>query len=153
MSIYENIAVAVRHHEDVSRSEMDELVESSLRSAALWDEVGNNLRKSALALSGGQKQRLCIARAIAINPEVLLLDEPTASLDPTSTLKIEDLVAELKTRYTIVMVTHNMQQAARASDYTAYMHAGEMREFGETKELFVNPKARETQDYITGRFG
>jgi phosphate transport system ATP-binding protein len=153
MSIYENIAFGVRLHEKLSRTQMDERVEWALRKAALWEEVKDKLKQSGTSLSGGQQQRLCIARCIAVKPEVLLLDEPASALDPISTGRIEELVHELKTDYTIVIVTHNMQQAARVSDYTAYMYLGEMIEEGPTSMMFNNPKDRRTLDYITGRFG
>jgi phosphate transport system ATP-binding protein len=153
MSIYENIAFGVRLYERLSKGEMDERVEWALNKAALWGEVKDKLNKSGLSLSGGQQQRLCIARAVAVKPDVLLLDEPTSALDPISTVKIEELINELKSDYTITIVTHNMQQAARCSDYTAYMYLGELVEFGETDLIFMNPSKRETQDYITGRFG
>jgi len=153
MSIYENIAFGVKLYERPSRGEMDERVEWALRKAALWDEVKDKLRQSGLSLSGGQQQRLCIARAVAVKPEVLLLDEPTSALDPISTAKIEELLNELKTDYTIAIVTHNMQQAARVSDYTAYMYMGELIEFDITDKIFINPGKKETEDYITGRFG
>ena len=153
MSIYENIAFGVRLYEGLGKQEMDERVESSLRRAALWDEVKDKLGSSGLGLSGGQQQRLCIARTIAVRPEVVLLDEPCSALDPISTAKIEELIDELKSDYTIVIVTHNMQQAARASDYTAFMYLGELIEYGETKAIFTNPDQQQTQDYITGRFG
>ncbi len=153
MSIYDNIAYGVRLYERLSRHAMDERVEWALKKAALWDEVKNILRQSGKALSGGQQQRLCIARAIAVKPEVLLLDEPTSALDPISTLKIEELVTELKDSYTIVIVTHNMQQAARVSDYTAFMYLGKLVEFAQTETLFTNPASQQTEDYITGRFG
>jgi phosphate transport system ATP-binding protein len=153
MSIYDNIAFGVRLHERLSRGRMDERVEWALKKAALWDEVKDKLSQSGMSLSGGQQQRLCIARGIAVRPQVLLLDEPTSALDPISTLRIEELVHDLKKDFTIVIVTHNMQQAARVSDYTAYMYLGELIEFGVTETLFVNPKRRETEDYITGRFG
>ncbi len=153
MSIYENIAFGVRLYEKLGRAEMDERVEASLTRAGLWDEVKTKLHQSGTGLSGGQQQRLCIARGIAIKPEVLLLDEPTSALDPISTAKIEELVSELKRDYTVVIVTHNMQQAARVSDYTAYMYLGEMIEFGDTDQIFLKPKKKETEDYITGRFG
>jgi len=153
MSIYDNIAFGVRLHEKLSVADMDERVEWALRKAALWDEVKDKLKQSGMSLSGGQQQRLCIARGIAVKPEVLLLDEPTSALDPISTSRIEELVDELKKEFTIVIVTHNMQQAARISDYTAYMYLGEMVEFGVTDELFLKPKRKETEDYITGRFG
>ncbi|RZI40454.1 phosphate ABC transporter ATP-binding protein PstB [Herbaspirillum sp. HC18] len=153
MSIYDNIAYGIRHHEKLSRGEMDERVEQALRSAALWPEVKDKLKSSGLGLSGGQQQRLCIARALAVRPEVLLLDEPTSALDPISTSKIEELITELRERYTIVIVTHNMQQAARCSDFTAYMYLGELIEVDDTDTMFLTPRKRETQDYITGRFG
>jgi phosphate transport system ATP-binding protein len=153
MSIYENIAFGVRLYEKLNRAEMDERVEGSLMRAGLWDEVKDKLPQSGASLSGGQQQRLCIARAIAIKPEILLLDEPTSALDPISTAKVEELVTELKRDYTVVIVTHNMQQAARVSDYTAYMYLGEMVEFGDTNQIFLKPKRQETEDYITGRFG
>jgi phosphate transport system ATP-binding protein len=153
MSIYDNIAFGVRLHERLTRGQMDERVEWALRKAALWDEAKDKLGQSGMSLSGGQQQRLCIARGIAVKPEVLLLDEPTSALDPISTLRIEELVHDLKKEFTIVIVTHNMQQAARVSDYTAYMYLGELIEFGVTDAIFVNPKRRETEDYITGRFG
>jgi phosphate transport system ATP-binding protein len=153
MSIYDNIAFGVRLYESLSARAMDERVEWALRQAALWDEVKDKLKQSGTSLSGGQQQRLCIARAIAVRPEVLLLDEPASALDPISTGRIEELVHELKKDYTIVIVTHNMQQAARVSDYTAYMYLGELVEFGVTDELFIKPKRKETEDYITGRFG
>ena len=153
MSIYENIAFGVRLYEDLSRGEMDRRVEWALSKAALWDEVKDKLTQSGLSLSGGQQQRLCIARSVAVKPSVILLDEPTSALDPISTAKVEQLVHELKTDYTVAIVTHNMQQAARVSDFTAYMYLGEMIEFGKTDEIFIKPKRRETEDYITGRFG
>ncbi|MGB8598710.1 MAG: phosphate ABC transporter ATP-binding protein PstB [Burkholderiales bacterium] len=153
MSIYDNIAFGVRLYEKLGKRDMDERVEWALRKAALWDEVSNKLRQSGLSLSGGQQQRLCIARAIAVRPEVLLLDEPTSALDPISTARIEELLAELKADYTIVMVTHNMQQAARVSDFTAFMYLGELIEFDETQTLFIRPNKKQTEDYITGRFG
>ena len=153
MSIYDNIAFGVRLYESLSPREMDERVEWALTKAAMWDEAKNKLKQSGMALSGGQQQRLCIARAVAVKPEVLLLDEPTSALDPISTAKIEELISELKSDYTIAIVTHNMQQAARVSDYTAYMYLGELIEFGVTDELFLKPRRRETEDYITGRFG
>ncbi len=153
MSIYDNIAFGVRLFENLSRGEMDERVEWALTKAALWSEVKDKLHKSGNGLSGGQQQRLCIARGVAIRPEVLLLDEPCSALDPISTARIEELIAELKSDYTVVIVTHNMQQAARCSDYTAYMYMGELMEFGPTGQLFVNPARKETEDYITGRFG
>jgi phosphate transport system ATP-binding protein len=153
MSIYENIAFGVRLFEDLRRRDMDERVESVLTRAALWDEVKDKLGQSGQSLSGGQQQRLCIARCIAIQPDVLLLDEPCSALDPISTARVEELIAELKSDYTVVIVTHNMQQAARVSDYTAYMYLGELIEFGRTDELFIKPKKMQTEDYITGRFG
>lgn len=153
MSIYDNIAYGPRTHGIRSKARLDEIVEKSLRDAAIWDEVKDRLKKSALGLSGGQQQRLCIARALAIEPEVLLMDEPTSALDPISTSKIEDLVLDLKEKYTIVMVTHNMQQATRVSDNTAFFLLGEMIEFDNTEKLFAFPKDKRTEDYITGRFG
>jgi len=153
MSIYDNIAFGVRLFEKLSKGEMDERVEWALTKAALWNEVKDKLGQSGNGLSGGQQQRLCIARGVAIKPEVLLLDEPCSALDPISTAKIEELITELKTDYTVVIVTHNMQQAARCSDYTAYMYLGELMEFGETDSIFVKPARKETEDYITGRFG
>ena len=153
MSIYENIAFGVRLHEQLSRIEMDDRVEWALRKAALWGEVKDKLQNSGMGLSGGQQQRLCIARGIAVKPRVLLLDEPTSALDPISTMRIEELLSELKDDFTIIIVTHNMQQAARVSDFTAYMYLGELIEFGITDEIFVKPKMKQTQDYITGRFG
>lgn len=152
-SIYENVAYGLRLQGVKSRRALDEVVEKSLRGAALWDEVKDRLHDSALGLSGGQQQRVVIARAIAIEPEILLLDEPASALDPISTLKIEELISELKDRYTIVIVTHNMQQAARVSDYTAFMYMGEMIEFGNTDKIFTNPSKKQTEDYITGRYG
>ncbi|MBI3712477.1 MAG: phosphate ABC transporter ATP-binding protein PstB [Burkholderiales bacterium] len=153
MSVYDNIAFGVRLYENLSKGEMDERVEWALKKAALWNEVKDKLSSSGLSLSGGQQQRLCIARGVSVKPDVLLLDEPTSALDPISTVKIEELINELKQDYTIVIVTHNMQQAARCSDYTAYMYLGELVEFGETDSIFMNPVRKETQDYITGRFG
>jgi phosphate transport system ATP-binding protein len=153
MSIYDNIAFGVRLFESLPRVEMDERVEWALKKSALWAEVKDKLGQSGASLSGGQQQRLCIARGIAIKPEVLLLDEPCSALDPISTGKIEDLIHELKSDYTVMIVTHNMQQAARCSDYTAYMYLGDLVEFGLTSELFIKPKRKETEDYITGRFG
>lgn len=153
MSIYDNIAYGPRTHGIRSKARLDELVERSLRGAAIWDEVKDRLKKSALGLSGGQQQRLCIARALAVEPEVLLMDESTSALDPISTSKIEDLAAELKSQYTVVMVTHNMQQAARISDNTAFFLLGELVEFGKTEQLFSTPADKRTEDYITGRFG
>jgi len=152
-TIYENVAYGLRIQGINDRHVLDEVVEKSLRGAALWDEVKNRLNDNALGMSGGQQQRLVIARAIAIEPEVILLDEPASALDPISTLKIEELINELKEKYTIVIVTHNMQQAARVSDYTAFMYMGELIEFGETSELFTNPAKKQTEDYITGRYG
>ena len=153
MSIYENIAFGMRLYERLPRSEMDDRVESALRRAALWEEVRDKLSTNGLSLSGGQQQRLCIARTVAIKPEVILFDEPCSALDPISTAKIEELIDELKMDYTIVIVTHNMQQAGRVSDYTAFMYLGELVEFGPTSTLFTSPEDRRTQDYITGRFG
>jgi len=153
MSIYENIAFGVRLYEKLSRSEMDERVEWALNKAALWTEAKDKLNRSGLSLSGGQQQRLCIARGVAVKPSVILLDEPTSALDPISTGKIEELINELKHEYTIAIVTHNMQQAARVSDYTAYMYLGSLVEYGKTDEIFIKPKRKETEDYITGRFG
>ena len=153
MSIYDNITYGPKLHGVHNKAELDELVESSLRGAALWDEVKDRLKKSALGLSGGQQQRLCIARALAVEPEVLLMDEATSALDPISTSKIEDLALELKEHYTVVMVTHNMQQAARISDNTAFFLLGELVEFGKTEQLFSDPTDKRTEDYITGRFG
>jgi phosphate transport system ATP-binding protein len=153
MSIYDNIAFGVRLYENLSRSDMDDRVEWALQKAAIWDEVKNKLSQSGLSLSGGQQQRLCIARGIAVKPSVLLLDEPTSALDPISTGKVEELMHTLKSEYTVVIVTHNMQQAARVSDYTAYMYLGELMEFGETNQIFMKPARQETEDYITGRFG
>lgn len=153
MSIYDNVAFGVKLYEKLPKSEMDDRVEWALKKAALWGEVKDKLKQSGNSLSGGQQQRLCIARAVACKPEVLLLDEPTSALDPISTARIEELVAELKSDYTIAIVTHNMQQAARVSDYTAYMYLGELVELGETTQMFTNPKRRETEDYITGKFG
>lgn len=153
MSIYDNIAFGVKLYEKLSRRRMDERVEWALNKAALWDEVKDKLRQDGTQLSGGQQQRLCIARGIAVQPDVLLLDEPASALDPISTLKIEELIDELKTDYTIVIVTHNMQQAARVSDYTAYMYLGELIEYSDTSTLFTNPKRKMTEDYITGRYG
>src|SRR5215472_4692644 len=153
MSIYDNIAFGVRLYERLSPRAMDERVEWALVKAAMWDEAKNKLKQSGMALSGGQQQRLCIARAVAVKPDVLLLDEPTSALDPISTAKIEELISELKSDYTIAIVTHNMQQAARVSDFTAYMYLGELVEFGATDDIFLKPKRKETEDYITGRFG
>jgi len=153
MTIFENIAFGVRLYEKLPSARMEERVEWALRKAALWEEVKDKLGQSGLSLSGGQQQRLCIARMVAVKPEVLLLDEPTSALDPISTAKVEELVNELKSDYTIAIVTHNMQQAARISDYTAYMYLGELIEFGKTDEIFIKPKKKATEDYITGRFG
>jgi phosphate transport system ATP-binding protein len=153
MSIYDNVAYGPRIHGIHSKSELDAIVEKSLKGAALWDEVSDRLKKSALGLSGGQQQRLCIARALAVEPEVLLMDEPTSALDPISTLKIEDLMDELKSKYTVAIVTHNMQQATRIADYTAFFLVGEVVEYAATTELFSSPKDSRTEDYITGRFG
>jgi len=153
MSIYDNIAFGIKLYESMGRSDMDERVEWALKKAALWNEVKDILNRSGNSLSGGQQQRLCIARGIAVKPEVLLLDEPASALDPISTARIEELIHELKTDYTIAIVTHNMQQAARVSDFTAYMYLGEMIEFGKTDLVFTNPKQKATEDYITGKFG
>ena len=153
MSIYDNIAYGPRTHGITNRTKLDEIVENSLKGAAIWNEVKGNLKKSALSLSGGQQQRLCIARALAVEPDVLLMDEPTSALDPISTSKIEELVSELKSQYTIVMVTHNMQQAVRISDYTAFFLLGDLIEYGDTQKIFEQPKDKRTEDYITGRFG
>lgn len=153
MSIYDNVAYGPRIHGIHNKSELDDIVEKSLMGAALWDEVSDRLKKSALGLSGGQQQRLCIARALAVEPEVLLMDEPTSALDPISTLKIEDLMDELKSKYTVAIVTHNMQQATRIADYTAFFLVGEVVEYAPTTELFSSPKDSRTEDYITGRFG
>jgi phosphate transport system ATP-binding protein len=153
MSIFDNIAFGIRLYEQLPASELEERIESALRRAALWTEVKDKLQQSGLSLSGGQQQRLCIARAIAVRPDVLLLDEPASALDPISTQKIEELISELKTDYCIAIVTHNMQQAARSSDYTAFMYLGELVEFSATETIFTNPKDRRTEDYITGRFG
>ncbi|MCI5623125.1 MULTISPECIES: phosphate ABC transporter ATP-binding protein PstB [Anaerostipes] len=153
MSVYDNIAYGPRTHGIHKKAELDEIVEKSLRNAAIWDELKDRLKKSALGLSGGQQQRLCIARALAVEPEVLLMDEPTSALDPISTSKIEDLAVELKSKYTIIMVTHNMQQAVRISDKTAFFLLGEMVEFGDSDALFSMPQDKRTEDYITGRFG
>jgi phosphate transport system ATP-binding protein len=153
MSIYDNIAFGVKLYENLSRSEMDDRVEWALSKAALWTEVKDKLGQSGLSLSGGQQQRLCIARTVAVKPSVILLDEPTSALDPISTAKVEELVHELKTDYTVAIVTHNMQQAARCSDFTAYMYLGELVEFGATEQIFLKPQRKETEDYITGRFG
>ncbi len=153
MSIYDNIAFGVKLFENMSNSEMDDRVEWALRKAALWGEVKDKLNQNGASLSGGQQQRLCIARGIAVLPQILLLDEPCSALDPISTAKIEELIAELKSDYTVVIVTHNMQQAARCSDYTAYMYLGDLMEFGDTESMFFKPARKETEDYITGRFG
>jgi phosphate transport system ATP-binding protein len=153
MSIYDNIAFGVQLYENLSRSDMDDRVEWALQKAAIWGEVKDKLGQSGLSLSGGQQQRLCIARGIAVKPAILLLDEPTSALDPISTGKVEELVHTLKSEYTVVIVTHNMQQAARVSDYTAYMYLGELMEFGETDQIFMKPARQETEDYMTGRFG
>ena len=153
MSIYENIAFGVRLNEKLSKGEMDDRVEWALKKAAIWNETKDKLGQSGVSLSGGQQQRLCIARGIAVKPEVLLLDEPTSALDPISTMSIEELISELKSEFTIAIVTHNMQQAARISDYTAYMYLGELIEFGLTDQVFIKPRRKETEDYITGRFG
>jgi len=153
MSIYDNIAFGVRLYENLSKSDMDDRVESALTKAAIWNEVKDKLGQSGLSLSGGQQQRLCIARTVAVKPKVILLDEPTSALDPISTAKVEELVSELKKEYTVAIVTHNMQQAARVSDFTAYMYLGELIEFGVTEQIFLKPSRQETEDYITGRFG
>lgn len=153
MSIYDNIAFGIRLYENLSRSDMDERVEWALTKAAIWNEVKDKLGQSGLSLSGGQQQRLCIARSVAVKPKVILLDEPTSALDPISTAKVEELVSELKKDYTVAIVTHNMQQAARVSDFTAYMYLGELVEFGQTEQIFMKPAKQETEDYITGRFG
>ena len=153
MSIYDNIAFGIRLYENLSRADMDERVEWALTKAAIWNEVKDKLGQSGLSLSGGQQQRLCIARTVAVKPKVILLDEPTSALDPISTAKVEELVSELKKDYTVAIVTHNMQQAARVSDFTAYMYLGELMEFGQTEQIFMKPVRQETEDYITGRFG
>ena len=153
MSIYDNIAFGVKLYENLNKADMDERVEWALNKAALWNEVKEKLNQSGLSLSGGQQQRLCIARGVAVKPSVLLLDEPTSALDPISTGKVEELVHELKNDYTVAIVTHNMQQAARVSDFTAFMYLGELIEFNETKQIFLKPDRKETEDYITGRFG
>jgi phosphate transport system ATP-binding protein len=153
MSIYDNIAFGIRLYENLSRSDMDERVEWALTKAAIWTEVKDKLGQSGLSLSGGQQQRLCIARTVAVKPSVILLDEPTSALDPISTAKVEELVSELKKDHTVAIVTHNMQQAARVSDFTAYMYLGELVEFGQTEQIFMKPARQETEDYITGRFG
>ena len=153
MSIYDNIAFGIRLYENLGRAEMDERVEWALTKAAIWSEVKDKLGQSGLSLSGGQQQRLCIARTVAVKPKVILLDEPTSALDPISTAKVEELVSECKKEYTVAIVTHNMQQAARVSDFTAYMYLGELVEFGQTEQIFMKPARQETEDYITGRFG
>ena len=153
MTIFENVAYGIRHHEKLNKADLDARVELALRQAALWDEVKDKLKESGLGLSGGQQQRLCIARAVALKPDVLLLDEPTSALDPISTSRIEQLVEELKRDFTIMIVTHNMQQAARVSDYTAFMYLGDLVEHGATEQIFSNPVKQQTEDYITGRFG
>ncbi len=153
MSIHENVAFGIRLYERMPKAELDDRVEEALRQVALWDEVSGKLHQSGMSLSGGQQQRLCMARAVALKPEVLLLDEPASALDPISTLKIEELIYELKQNYTIVIVTHNMQQAARVSDYTAFMYLGRVVEFGDTNKIFTNPSMKQTEDYITGRYG
>ena len=153
MTIYENVAYGIRHHEKLNKADLDARVELALRQAALWDEVKDKLKESGLGLSGGQQQRLCIARAVALKPDVLLQDEPTSALDPISTSRIEQLVEELKRDFTIMIVTHNMQQAARVSDYTAFMYLGDLVEHGATEQIFSNPVKQQTEDYITGRFG
>ena len=153
MSIYDNVAYGPRTHGITNKAKLDEIVERSLRDAAIWDEVKDRLKKNALGLSGGQQQRLCIARALAVEPDILLMDEPTSALDPISTSKIEELCTQLKEKYTIVIVTHNMQQAVRVSDYTAFFLLGEPVEFGKTDDIFSQPKDKRTEDYITGRFG
>ncbi len=153
MSVFDNVAYPLRLHFKLSRSEIADRVEDALKSASIWDEVKDKLSSSGLALSGGQQQRLCIARAIAAEPEVILMDEPTSAIDPVATLKIEELMVELRKRFTVMIVTHNMQQAARISDYTAFFHKGEIVEYNDTKTIFTNPKCKKTEDYITGRFG
>jgi phosphate transport system ATP-binding protein len=153
MSIYDNIAFGIRLYENLGRADMDERVEWALSKAAIWNEVKDKLGQSGLSLSGGQQQRLCIARTVAVKPKVILLDEPPSALDPISTAKVEELVSELKKDYTVAIVTHNMQQAARVSDFTAYMYLGELVEFGQTEQIFMKPARQETEDYITGRFG
>lgn len=153
MSIYDNVAYGPRTHGITNKVQLDEIVEQALRDAAIWDEVKDRLKKNALGMSGGQQQRLCIARALAVQPKILLMDEPTSALDPISTSRIEELVMELKEHYTIVMVTHNMQQAVRVSDYTAFFLLGELVEFGKTDDIFSQPQDKRTEDYITGRFG
>ena len=153
MSIYDNVAYGPRTHGITNKVQLDEIVEQALRDAAIWDEVKDRLKKNALGMSGGQQQRLCIARALAVQPKILLMDEPTSALDPISTSRIEELVMELKEKYTIVMVTHNMQKAVRVSDYTAFFLLGELVEFGKTDDIFSQPRDKRTEDYITGRFG
>lgn len=153
MSVYDNVAYGPKVHGIKNKIKLDEIVESSLKGAALWDEVKDRLNKSGIGLSGGQQQRLCIARTLAVEPEIILMDEPTSALDPISTLKIEDLIGQLKEKYTVVIVTHNMQQAGRISDYTAFFYTGEIVEFGLTEDIFYKPKDKRTEDYITGRFG
>jgi len=153
MTIYDNIAFGIKLYEKVGKKELDDRVETALKGAALWNEVSNKLHTSGLSLSGGQQQRLCIARTIAIQPEVILFDEPCSALDPISTAKVEELIDELKDKYTIAIVTHNMQQAARVSQYTAFMYLGELIEFGDTSRIFTTPEKQQTQNYITGRFG
>ena len=153
MSIYDNVAYGPRTHGITNKAKLDEIVERSLRDAAIWDEVKDRLKKNALGLSGGQQQRLCIARALAVEPDILLMDEPTSALDPISTSKIEELCTQLKEKYTIVIVTHNMQQAVRISDYTAFFLLGDLVEFSETEKMFSEPQDKRTEDYITGRFG
>ena len=153
MTIYDNIAFGIRLYENLSKAELDERIETALIKAALWNEVKDKLNANGLSLSGGQQQRLCIARSVAIRPEVILFDEPCSALDPISTAKIEELIDELKADYTIAIVTHNMQQAARVSEYTAFMYLGELVEFGQTAKMFTSPQDQRTQDYITGRFG
>jgi len=152
-SSYDNVAYGLQLNQRITRSELDDIVEQSLKSAALWEEVKNRLNDSALGLSGGQQQRLCIARAIAVNPDILLMDEPCSALDPISTAKVEELITELKSQYTIILVTHNMQQAARVSDFTAFFYMGNLIEFDKTRTIFTEPSKKETEDYITGRFG
>ncbi len=153
LSVHENLAYGLRMHYKMSRSELDGRIEEALRAAALWDEIKDKLHRPGTALSGGQQQRLCIARAIAVEPEVLLMDEPTSAIDPVATARIEELIAQLRERYTIVIVTHNMQQAARVSDFTAFFLSGRIVEFGPTTDLFTNPKQKQTENYLTGRFG
>ena len=152
-TIYENIVYAPKLHGEKNRDKLDEIVENSLKSVALWDEVKDKLHKSALGLSGGQQQRLCIARAISVNPEILLMDEPTSALDPISTAKIEELIGELEKKYSIIIVTHNMQQASRISEYTGFFYQGVLEEFDKTELMFTTPKKKKTEDYITGKFG